>query len=745
MDFGAFDHPQPDVSVDDATRFVDDVYGKRGNAQSLAGERDRSFLIDTRSSTSVLKVGNRADHPDALSTQTRAIVWALSRDPSLPLADVIITTNGSLVGFHSGYQLQLTEHLSGTSPRDVRVTPGFRRSLGAVVARLDAALAGFDHPSLRREFPWSLSHLPGLRPILGDLNQNRAMVEAELDRFETTVMAAIRRLPSQAIHGDLNSDNILVDHNDHERIAAVFDFGDMGWAPAVVDLAIAATYQCEDADPIDVMVQMASSHHMISPLSVEELALIPDLMAARCAQSLLMSARQLSAHPDNASYVGSDIDQMSDTLSKLKEARRSQAVDAMVHACGLRSTGPLSTKSSLETRREVMASSYRLSYAEPVHAVSAEGVWITDADGRRLLDAYNNVPHVGHGHPRVLAALAGQSRRLSTNTRYLVDEVGEYAVRLADLLPEPLSVVFFTNSGSEANDLAYRIATTVTGATAALTSANAYHGATAITAALSPEENDVTSFADWPIAMALDRYLDGSTEGVAEPLARADELLAAADLRPAMVIVDTIFSSEGIHLAAPGLLRALYAWASNRGALLVADEVQAGFGRVGSQFWGFGDVTPDLVTLGKPIGNGYPMGGVVTTREIADRFAASSTYFSTFAGSPVAAAVGGAVLDVIEDEELAARADDVGGYLKSQLAGLSSRAIVAVRGAGLFVGVELESSRTTSSVVEEMRQRGVLIGRTGPKGNVLKIRPPLVFSRHHADRLLTDLVATLPG
>ena len=732
MDFSAFDRPQPDVTAFQAEEMCRSVYGVEGTALPLPGERDRTFLLESEAERYVLKVENLGAHPEVLGSQAAAIDWALQADPSLPLARVVPTSAGSPIGEHSGYRLQLSEHVDGVLPREGLTTPGFRRNLGKVAAQLDTALAGFDAPVLRREFPWNLTQLARLRLLLDLHEDHRDLIEQELNHFETETEHALGLLPFQAIHGDLNSDNLVVDRVDPEWIAGIFDFGDVCAAPAVVDLAIAATYQCEHADPVDVLVQMAAAYHLVRPLTHLELSLLPDLVAARCVQSLLMSARQLEANPANAEYVTSDVTTMAVTLGQLTEAKRNEAVVALVNACSL-DLPRTSTSEALVARRTHLASSYRLTYSDPVHAMSAEGVWITDAQGRRLLDAYNNVPQVGHGHPQVLAALNAQSRRLNTNTRYLTSEVGEYAERLAALFPDPLSVVFFTNSGSEANDLAYRLATVYSGAKTAVTSSNAYHGATTVTAGLSPEEHGPSVFGDWSTSMDLLNVFAGPTRDVPEPSGQTI----------AMLIVDTIFSTEGIHLASSDLLLALRDWVRSQGGLLVADEVQAGFGRVGSQFWGFGDVTPDIVTLGKPMGNGYPMGAVVTTREIADRFSASSSYFSTFAGSPVAAAVGHAVLDVVEGESLANHADDVGEYLRRSIVDLGAELIADVRGAGLFVGVEMESDKAAIAIVDEMRQRGVLIGRTGPEGNVLKIRPPLVFQRHHADLLIGHLTAAL--
>ena len=364
------------------------------------------------------------------------------------------------------------------------------------------------------------------------------------------------------------------------------------------------------------------------------------------------------------------------------------------------------------------------------------------------------MPQVGHSHPRVTAALAAQARRLTTNTRYLVDEVAAYADRLAALLPGKLSVVMFVNSGSEANDVAIQIARAVTGNRGGVITEHAYHGTTAATAALSPEELGPAALEPWVARIGGAATLGSPEAGalVGDEVDGAFARLREAGHTPAFLICDDVFSSDGIFAVPPGYLVAAYEHARAAGALCIADEVQAGFGRVGVAFWGFArdGVVPDIVTLGKPMGNGHPMGAVVTTPAIAAEFAARWHFFSTFAGSPVAAAVGSAVLDVIERERLAEQAERVGSYLRARLAevGAAHPVIRHVRGPGLFVGVELASDAPGHEtigrrVANGLRRRGVLVGATGPRLNVIKIRPPLVFTEAHADRVAAALDVTL--
>jgi len=748
MDFGAFDSPRPRIDEALAARISFDHYGVIGTAEPLAGERDRSFKVTSGSGEYVLKVGNIAARSDALEGQSAAVEWALVGDPSLPLAKVVRTKSGSLSSRHDGHALQLVRFIPGIPPPESNAPPGLRRSVGQIAGRLSVALRGFDHAALHRDFPWGLTQLPELAPLLAHVDdERRGLIVSTLSRFEERIRSVLIKLPYQAIHGDINPDNFVVSPADPEHIVGVFDFGDMNWSPRVIDVAIAATYQCFGAHPPAAMAQVVSAFHAVEPLQSVEIEIIPELVAARCVQSLLMAARSISAGSENIDYETGDVELMWGVLTRLAETDRAETVSRIGAACGFRDQGHRPFEDAMKLRKRRLGPTLDLSYDPPVYLSSGEGVWLIDSDGRRLLDAYNNVPHVGHAHPEVVSALASQSRRLTTNTRYLVDGVADYADRLAGLMPDPLSVVWFVNSGSEANDLAYRIAKTVTGHRGVVTTANAYHGSTAATAVMSPEGSGPADFEPWAARVGGADLLSAvaAADRLQSDLEAAHHHLATSGEGPAMVILDTVFSSDGIFEVPTGFIQTARAWADDRGSLLVADEVQAGFGRVGTRFWGFasGGTIPDIVTLGKPMGNGYPMGAVITSKAIAEEFASMSRFFSTFAGSPVAAAVGAAVLDVIESEDLAANAEAVGDYLKKKIAALGNQSVIDVRGPGLFVGVELDSSGLAKKTTNGMRRRGVLIGTTGPHDEVLKIRPPLVCTQHHVDIIVDALAASL--
>jgi 4-aminobutyrate aminotransferase-like enzyme/Ser/Thr protein kinase RdoA (MazF antagonist) len=416
----------------------------------------------------------------------------------------------------------------------------------------------------------------------------------------------------------------------------------------------------------------------------------------------------------------------------------------------------------LAARRDRVGPSLSVSYRRPLTIVRGWMQHLYDADGRTYLDAVNNVPHVGHCHPRVVDAGRRQMAVLNTNTRYLHERLVEYAERLCATLPDPLRVCYFVNSGSEANELALRLARCVTGSRETIVVDVAYHGNTNAAVEISPYKFDGPGGSGAPphvhVVPTPDAYRgvyqehgEDAASRYASHVAATVDRLAADGRRPGAFIAESILSCAGQIVLPPGYLHAAYEAVREAGGLCIADEVQVGFGRVGSHFWAFETqgVVPDIVTMGKPIGNGHPLGAVVTTREIARAFANGMEYFNTYGGNPVSCAVGLAVLDVVRDERLQDRARDVGAHLLAGLRALMSRhpLIGDVRGLGLFVGVELVRHHDTREpagteaglVANRMRDRGVLVSTDGPSHNVLKIKPPLCFTDRDADRLVSTL------
>ncbi len=394
-------------------------------------------------------------------------------------------------------------------------------------------------------------------------------------------------------------------------------------------------------------------------------------------------------------------------------------------------------------------------YKNPVHLVRGEGAWLWDADGRRYLDAYNNVAHVGHAHPWVVGAIAQQAAALNTHSRYLHEGVLEYGERLVGTFGNRLDTFLMVCTGSEANDVALRMARAATGKCGFIATDNTYHGNTALVSQLNARKPPIGGRGqNVKLVPAPDTVRDGHE--FARHVARAIDSFEEEGHGFAALILDPFFANEGFPTLPPGYLDPVATLVRRAGGLLIADEVQPGFGRLGSHFWGHQRIglAPDIVTMGKPMGNGYPVAGVIARREVMTAFRTSFGYFNTFGASPVAAAAGMAVLDVIADERLEENAREVGQVLLEGLRAIDHPQIAEVRGAGFFVGMEFADAPAATGgdlaarVVDAMREAGVLMGRTGRDGQVLKIRPPMVLNREQADLLLETLakvLAELPG
>ena len=419
----------------------------------------------------------------------------------------------------------------------------------------------------------------------------------------------------------------------------------------------------------------------------------------------------------------------------------------------------------IERRARNLSPALSVSYRNKLKIVRGDGPYLIDHTGRAFLDGVNNITHVGHCHPHVVDALAAQAATLNTNTRYLSEPILDYSERLAAKLPEGLDTLFFVNSGSEANELALRIARTALGRKNTVVLDWAYHGNTSGMVDVSPykfkrkggfPKPDFVEIADFPDPFrGTHRGMtpEAATAYAADVARCLDDIEAATGSGTASFIAESVSGVGGQVFYPPGYLKAAYDHVRARGGLCIADEVQCGFGRMGDTFWAFETqgVTPDIVVMGKPIGNGHPLAAVATTRALAEKFRTGMEYFNSFGGNPVSMAVGMAVLDVIEREGLQDSARDTGAYLMDGLHDLAARYPLAgdVRGRGLFCGIELvhdpetraPASEAATTIVNDLREQGVLLSTDGPDENVLKFKPPMVFARPEADILLTALDA----
>lgn len=424
-----------------------------------------------------------------------------------------------------------------------------------------------------------------------------------------------------------------------------------------------------------------------------------------------------------------------------------------------------SAQEILQIRRESLNPAMSVSYQQPLKIVRGEGVWLYEEDGSAYLDMVNNVSHVGHCHPKVVAAACEQMKVLNTNSRYLHDHLAEYSQRLTSLFPDPLAVAFFCCSGSEANELALRLARAKNNGTEIIPLEGAYHGTAQILIDISPYKHNARGgrgAPDFVHPVPLPDNFRGvirDSENAGPEYARYVKQSADKIQRSGKQLLAFIGESQlgcGGQIPLPeNYLKECYAAARAVGGICIADEVQVGFGRCGTHMWAFEQqgVVPDIVTLGKPIGNGHPMAAVITTRDIADAFANGMEYFNTFAANPVSCAIGLAVLDVIEAEGLQQNALEVGEFLLRDMRAIQQDcpAIGDVRGSGLFLGMELVDNVTdrnpdadaADAIVQLMRHKKVLLSTDGADHNVVKIKPPIVLTKENAVFFLERLDASL--
>ncbi|HEY3550799.1 MAG TPA: aminotransferase class III-fold pyridoxal phosphate-dependent enzyme [Gaiellaceae bacterium] len=724
------DSTPPRFTTDEVADIAAVVFGIHGTASDLGSERDQAFLLDDGATGGgVLKISNSGEDESLLDFEEAAIAHIAAVDPGLPVARPL-APRATFDGHHVRLFERCHGHKGGPELGDAAV-----REIAATHARLCLALRSFFHPAAGRELLWDVRAAPRLRPLLDEIAEpdRRSLVSRALDGFDERVLPEWGRLRAQVAHGDFNLDNLLLDERD--RVAGILDFGDCCHTALAADVAVALASLLRGR-PLDDAFRVArvalDGFASRLPLDPLELELMGDLVAARLTAIVSISAWRTRRYPENAAYI----EAWDDDSWRLLELFDELGPEEVARELGAR--GRAAATPTLAARRDdaLGALLTPLTYSRPVHAARAEGVWIHEPDGRRLLDAYNNVPVVGHSHPRVTEAVVRQTRLGALNARYLADPLVELAERLLATFPADtrFDTVLLVNSGSEANDVAWRLSADVTGNGGALVTEHAYHGVTAATTALSP--------AEWPPQTRAVHVARIPPPGSGAELAAAlDAALAGLDGGLAATFLDGSLMSDGIYSPRAAELRLLVDRTHAAGGLYVADEVQAGHGRLGPELWSFArhGIAPDVVTLGKPMGNGYPVAAVVTRRELAERFSYAGTTFSTFGGNPVAASAALAVLDVLEDERLPERAEAVGARLRAAIESLGKADVVEVRGAGLLAGVQLSGGELAGDTADALREDGILVGRTGRDDEVLKIRPPLVFSDEHSELLVAAL------
>jgi 4-aminobutyrate aminotransferase-like enzyme/Ser/Thr protein kinase RdoA (MazF antagonist) len=760
----------PSFGIAEAERIARDLYGLAVSISALPGERDCNFRLRTAGSSRefVLKILEAAGDAPSIDCLVRVLDHVAEQDPGLPVPRIFPTEQGASLGRFGrdgvDYATCLLSFLPGRLLLDSRpLSTALLQNVGATLARVDRALQGFFHPSLTRLLAWDVRRLPELAEFCAYIESAplREAVEKVCSGFRDC-LPRLRGLRSQAIHGDCHAANLLVGAAG-DSVCGILDFGDMIHAPVIFEPAVAMSELLTEAvAPLDSLAAVLQGYAQHQVLDAEEVELLFDIVTARHAVTLLVHAWRRRHDSEGALVLEQAGVHAGHSLQHLLSLDRRAVSRAWHQAAG--TVGPRAHAASAETpisasppadlarRHRLMGAGAELFYEKPLHLVRGAGVWLYDRQGRAYLDVYNNVPHVGHTHPTVVAAIRNQTAILATHTRYLHDSILDYAEQLTARLPEHLDACIFVNSGSEANDVAWRMARMATGHEGGLVMDTAYHGITDAVAALTlgagrPQYPKVAIIAPPPSRLRVsDEMTPAELSEATLDADRAIASLAGRGFAPAAFFIDTAITSSGIFDPPAAWAEAVSGRVRAAGGLVVADEVQYGLGRPGSHFWGFErrGLKPDIVTMGKPVANGYPMGVVVANRALIEAFQAKFGFFSTFGGNAVAAAAGLAVLKVLEDEQLMANALDTGNYLRTQLEAVAARheCLGQVRGTGLLFGVDVLGSdasaakRRNKLIVNALAsQHRILIGYEGPNAGTLKLRPPMPFRREHADLL----------
>ena len=764
---------KPTFSAESVHRLLEAHYSLSGQAKPLPGEFDQNFLLTTDvGDRFIVKLLRGTEHRRRLEIQVAAMTHLVQAGFSVPaIVDNARSEPITHVQDENGEEclLRVLTFLPGhffvDTPLATRGS-ALLTQLGEFLGRLDRELGSCSHlQSVNEPHKWDLAY--GYTRCQFELHcldrEQSDLLWGFLEHYRVYVLPLLPALPRSLIHNDANDYNVLVDSaSAPTQITGLIDFGDMVYSHTINELAIAAAYAIMGyADPIAALVDVVAGYHSARPLADAELEALFGLVTLRLCTSVCNAAAELQARPGNE-YLQVSAVPAYELLQNLSSVSPFAVESRLRTACGMNPDRGRDKQGIIDVRKRHLGKTLSFCFDEPLKIVGGRGACLYDEQGNDYLDMVNNVCHVGHCHPRVVAAAQAQLGRLNTNTRFLHDNLVNYAERLLATMPEELSVCIFVNSGSEANELAFRLARNYTQSRQLIVVDGAYHGNTGACIDASPYKFDGPGGEGAPAhvhKVALPDPYRGEFKGIgrdaADGYARdVDRVLAALcdnDHEPGAFVCESLQGVAGQIIMPDGYLQAVYPRVRDAGGVCIADEVQVGFGRVGTHMWAFETqgVVPDIVTLGKPIGNGHPLAAVITTQAVADAFVTGMEYFNTFGGNPVSCAIGMAVLDVIQEEELQQNALETGRYLMDELRDLQQRTrlIGDVRGLGLFIGVELVEDRETlvpatgktDQIVEYVKKQRVILSTEGPFHNVLKIKPPIVFNRGDADRFLAAL------
>ncbi|WP_378178215.1 aminotransferase class III-fold pyridoxal phosphate-dependent enzyme [Aquimarina sp. SS2-1] len=651
---------------------------------------------------------------------------------------------------------RMLSFLEGKFLGDIVPTEELFYSFGKFLAEMNLAFQQIDNYVLQaRQWEWDIQYLHLNKKYLEDIvdPHNRNVVRYFFQQFEENVVPILPGLRKQIIHNDANEWNVLTKTG---NVSGIIDFGDLAYSQLINEVAIAITYGCYDKEnPLDWAPAILKGYHDIFPLEEKEIKVLYYLIAARLCTSVCNAAHSRKLNPYNI-YATVSEKSAWQMIHKWLRINPIRAELVFRKTIGLPIDQVETIEEQVEKRHQHISPILSLSYKKPISMSRSAFQYMYDTKGNTFLDAYNNIPHVGHSHPKVVAAGQEQMARLNTNTRYLYDLLPNYAEKLLSKFPDSLSKVFLVNSGSAASDLALRMAYAHTNHKKIMVMEHGYHGNTQISIDISDYKfNNPKGQGQKEHILKTqipDTYRGKYTGQNAGKLYAEEAIkqIETSDHPIAAFITEPIVGCGGQVPLAKGYLKEVYPAVRKQGGICISDEVQTGFGRLGDHYWGFEsqDVVPDIVILGKPIANGHPMGAVVTTQEIARSFEKGVEFFSSFGGNPVSCAIASSVLEVLEEEQLQKNAREVGIYYKSLLKELQKKydCIGDVRGSGFFLGVEIvkgadkETNKTMAHYIKnELRNRHILVSTDGPDDSVLKTKPPLCFTKENAKEVVDTI------
>ncbi len=658
-------------------------------------------------------------------------------------------------GVPSSVYIRVSKFIEGTALTKELATDHLLADLAHAVAELLTQLQLIDSDIIKaHEHDWNLRDAL-LNKSKAELITNPAekkIVQHYFSIFENDVLPGFGKLRKSVLHGDLNEANIIVNNN---TVNGFIDFGDISYAPAVCELAVLLTYimMMFPEDCFDKAKIIIENFQQKFPLTGDELEFLPLLIATRLSVSVCKSAEAKAKNADT-DYILISEKPAWYLLQKWISINPILITNRFKQYAGL-PVDIADDEKILARRKKTAAPGLSLSYPKPIHMSAALFQYMYDAQGGTYLDAYNNIPHVGHSHPAIVEAAVKQMRLLKTNTRYLYDIYVDYTENLLSLFPDSLDKAMLVNSGSEASDLACRIARTVTGKQGMAVLAWSYHGNTQNGINISSYKFDRKGgkgAEEFILRLPLPKAYKGQHATAKDYFLNAKKCIEDYEEKGnqlAGFIAEPISGCGGQVPVMDGYLALLVPYLKQKGILVILDEVQTGFGRLGKWYWGFEmhNIIPDMVVLGKPIANGHPMGAVVTSTAITTAFNNGMEFFSSFGGNPVSCQIGNAVIKTIKQEGLQQNAFETGTYWMQQLNDLKNQfpLLGDVRGEGLFIGVECideqgkENTLLAQHIKNKLKNDYILASTEGPLDNTLKMKPPLCFTKQNVDQFISSM------